>query len=87
MTDQTETTPNGAAGLLQQAITAIQDGAVTETRVNDLIDRRLHSDEGPLTTDRVRQLFAECLSKAVDAIPPKEIKIDLGRIKRHIFNN
>ena len=74
----------GAAGLLQQAITAIQNGAVTEERVNDLIDKRLHAEEGPLTSDRVRQIFAESLSKAVDAIPPKEINIDLGAIKTQL---
>ena len=70
-----------ATELLTKAIEEISAGALDADRVAEMIDARLDGFKpGSIDEDRVRSIFSEALSKAVDAIPPKTITVNVGEI-------
>lgn len=58
-------------------------GAVTPAELEDFRSEITQSGNGT-DESRVREIFSEALTKAIGAIPPKEIKIDVNGIKTSV---
>lgn len=70
--------PNGTGAALERLIREISSESVSEDRVRQIV--QAHMGEA-LTADKVKAIFAESLSRAVDSIPPKTITVDFGKVR------
>lgn len=75
-----------ATELMIQAVKAIQETSLDRKAVSDIVEEKLSSlkPESAITREDVENIFSEALAKAIDAIPPREIRIDVNGAKQNL---
>jgi len=73
-----------ATDLMMQAVQAISNEAVKADEVRAIVQEQLAGHKANLTRDDVENIFSEALAKAIDAIPPREINVNVGEAKNKL---
>lgn len=80
-------TQDNNSTMLADAIRNIAAGAMNEDRVREIVASAIKTEtaKNPAVNEsRIREIFSDALSKAIDAIPPKEIVINVDGAKKRL---